>query len=543
MRKTLDRLFMAAIDSFNHLSIKDPVEKEDWDYERRRYQEALDAYRNSYTHLDSDPFANVSWALSQMGIQSNDAVLPKASQIICMANLATALDAITEIDPHLQFATLQALSVSFPKDFNALDADSGREIMDPIEIADHVSEIRTQLVIVALREYAESDSETFNPFQIVGEVFFRPEVSTEEIVNLRNDPGNDRSELLKEIPGLPEMPHWGYEKLFTRIKALCNLLPDGPISGRDLQLTELEDTFPLEQSLSGLRRFIKQTSEALRSLLQPGSAPPPQYIEPTDAEIQSQLVETLSQFSHDHARYVVQQSHETTSDLFSFRGGVGVNSVLQLMTEMERQENDRLGSQDIISGSHHIQAGTYPQISSVSYPPGFSSYAEPMAQSGGADYAHSTALAAATGTSRKKRGTVDSGPGAQTPAKKQRRGRKQNLVPEDQGAVPGSTNSLVASSQYPLPPLSGTAEDPDFDAVRIRSREISAANRKAKEPQTRAAWVRNDVKLLVKAVDTFKCKWSLIQKEIQAGTIPFQIPRDQQALRDKARLLKQDFLK
>jgi len=163
-------------------------------------------------------------------------------------------------------------------------------------------------------------------------------------------------------------------------------------------------------------------------------------------------------------------------------------------------------------------------------------------QSNGAIYAQSAAQA----TSPKRRRAGDDEGAAPSPAKRPRARRRQNpaqnSAPVASGALPGSSGLPVEASQYPPPPSSLGAE-PDFDAVTARSREISAAKRKAKEPQVRSAWVRNDVKLLVKAVDTYKCKWSIIQKEIQAGTIPFEIPRDQQALRDKARLLKQDFLK
>jgi hypothetical protein len=106
-------------------------------------------------------------------------------------------------------------------------------------------------------------------------------------------------------------------------------------------------------------------------------------------------------------------------------------------------------------------------------------------------------------------------------------------------SAPAATR--IAPSQYP--PLPGTQDEPDLEALSQRSREVSAAARKVKEPQVRSAWVRKDVTLLIKAVNTYQCKWSTIEKEIKAGTIPFERPRDQQALRDKARLLKQDFLK
>jgi hypothetical protein len=166
-------------------------------------------------------------------------------------------------------------------------------------------------------------------------------------------------------------------------------------------------------------------------------------------------------------------------------------------------------------------------------------------QPDGAIYAES----AAQTTGRKRRSEDDGAAGSAPPqTKKPRVRRKKNDVPGPSasplsGAVVTSTPAAPPAIHSQYPPLPGSQDEPDFDALTQRTKEISAATRKAREPQVRSAWVRNDVRLLVKAVDTYSCKWSTIEKEIKRGTIPFERPRDQQALRDKARLLKQDFLK
>jgi len=100
----------------------------------------------------------------------------------------------------------------------------------------------------------------------------------------------------------------------------------------------------------------------------------------------------------------------------------------------------------------------------------------------------------------------------------------------------------ATQSQYPPVP-DATDQDTVLDIVQQRTREMSAAARKAKKPQERKAWVRSDVRALIKAIEIYSCKWALIEKKIKDGTIHFERPRDQQALRDKARLLKQDYLK
>lgn len=207
--------------------------------------------------------------------------------------------------------------------------------------------------------------------------------------------------------------------------------------------------------------------------------------------------------------------------------------------------------------SSQLSTDSYPLEPRVPYPPGLMPGSVPTShaqldgfQSSGSMYAESAAQAV-QGSGRKRRAQAEPAQGGEeTPGpatKKQRGGRRKKNEPAATAPAstdaPGSASLAVAVAQSQYPPLPGTQDHPDLDAVSQRTKEISAAARKAKEPQVRSAWVRKDVSLLIKAVDKYQCKWSTIEKEIKAGTIPFERPRDQQALRDKARLLKQDFLK
>lgn len=86
----------------------------------------------------------------------------------------------------------------------------------------------------------------------------------------------------------------------------------------------------------------------------------------------------------------------------------------------------------------------------------------------------------------------------------------------------------------------------EFDPVALsrRSQLISKANRRPAVPKQRKPWTAHDTQQLVRAVDVYKAKWSTIEKAIREGHIPFHVPeRDQQGLRDKARLIKVDILK
>lgn len=226
-------------------------------------------------------------------------------------------------------------------------------------------------------------------------------------------------------------------------------------------------------------------------------------------------------------------------------------SSLRMMKQLEQQ--------GAYGDGHPLPASSYAPAPRIPYPPGFGpdspslGYGEPPHQAGfpadGSLYADSAAKV----TSKKRRAAGEpstAGEGtASAPAKKPRSKRKRSeasgaAIAAASVAALASTvaaSGQVAPSQYP--PLPGTQDEPDLEAISQRSKEVTAAARKVKEPQSRQAWLREDVNQLIRAIHTYQCKWSTIEKEIKNGTIAFQRPRDQQALRDKARLLKQDILK
>jgi len=86
-------------------------------------------------------------------------------------------------------------------------------------------------------------------------------------------------------------------------------------------------------------------------------------------------------------------------------------------------------------------------------------------------------------------------------------------------------------------------EEVDFAALSQRSRAATAAARKTEGPQTRHPWSERDAQTLIQAVSRYHARWSIIEMLAHEGTLPFERLRDQQAFRDKARLIKQDILK
>lgn len=108
--------------------------------------------------------------------------------------------------------------------------------------------------------------------------------------------------------------------------------------------------------------------------------------------------------------------------------------------------------------------------------------------------------------------------------------------PRESTAIPLSDASLGAQPSPAVP----------FDPVALSqaSQLISKANRRPAVPKARRPWTAHDTQQLVAAVHVYKAKWSTIEKAIKGHHIPFNVlERDQQGLRDKARLVKVDILK
>lgn len=135
---------------------------------------------------------------------------------------------------------------------------------------------------------------------------------------------------------------------------------------------------------------------------------------------------------------------------------------------------------------------------------------------------------------------------------KQVGGRKRGRKPAAEGDSAAKRARANDAAAMPPPPVPAIELGPlppasvAFDPVALsqRSQLISKANRRPAQPKQRKPWTSHDTQQLVRAVDVYKAKWSTIEKAIREGHIAFNVPeRDQQGLRDKARLVKVDILK
>ncbi|KAK4221627.1 hypothetical protein QBC38DRAFT_461282 [Podospora fimiseda] len=517
MKAHLSKLQSASDDLYQHIAESDREDEDDWLEEFTALQKIYDLHRKYFvTDKTNDVVLQPSSILAFLDIDEGSPEGQRITRILKLANLVSILDKIetTKQDEYFVILKLlQAWAEEFPRSYLVgIPADTSFNE----GLIEHALMIRTQLTIYTLTALqAPNGSMQRHPYLEVARLWCdNNEDITVEMVETftTNQSGLTLRPIQSSDPNLVN------ERNRTRLSSLIKQLQYQENADETFTVNIRSLDFPFQDFQEKLRTFIQDCFQHTRAS---------QDITTTGSEV-----------------------------------GSRIDSQIQSQLEAEALTQIPPLSYKNVASSHPLPS-SFPPASRIPYPPGFNSpstsqYPDTFSQDnfqGGAAFAHSAAQAAApatadAGASRKRRAqaapSATPGEPGQPPAKKPRGRRKKNAdAGADASAVGPVVSGLPAPPPAPIeyPPLPGTQTEPDFDALTQRSREISAANRKAREPQVRSAWVRNDVRMLVRAVDEYGCKWSVIERMIKEGTIPFERPRDQQALRDKARLLKQDFLK
>ncbi|KAJ0166790.1 hypothetical protein CTA2_5867 [Colletotrichum tanaceti] len=129
--------------------------------------------------------------------------------------------------------------------------------------------------------------------------------------------------------------------------------------------------------------------------------------------------------------------------------------------------------------------------------------------------------------------------------------------PPPSSSAPRQADSFPSSGSAPLPSSSRSSLPSSTNSSAPSFRELSEMNRRAasRGPQQRVLWSDSDTRRLIRLIEYHNCLWALIAKrqlhehrscdpgpEVLEDCV-FDHPRDQQAIRDKARNLKVDLLK
>lgn len=302
MQRSYPRLLTATEDFFRHLTSDEPMEDETWHEVRHLMQSPFNAYRNYYMSDITSPVIEVSMACLKMEMVRGSEV----SLVLYLANLTSLLDEIITHTEGTILTLLQSWENFFPDNY----IPPGEQIVTPEDLAEHVLAIRTHLVIFTLKRLQLNGSEAFSPLEQVVKIFCDVNVTVDALRGFLNNEKEEAPPKFRPIHGVDLTTGWPRETFVTRLKAVCNLLPDQVVQpGMSLDLSAAEDAFPFESSLGSLRKFVETCFKKTRALLEPSQ----QFYTPSahlggsdfgsgiDSQIQADL-ESQSQLERERAR-------------------------------------------------------------------------------------------------------------------------------------------------------------------------------------------------------------------------------------------------
>lgn len=502
MNKYIDRLLDASKDLLSHFAIDVQDRDAAWADELHTLNEFFERYYKIYT-MDAAPYIDID-AVSERTRSSIDEILwQRMTQAVATANLANLLSQVEDLDDDLTKAmpVLQRIDDHFPIVFTpgGRDGLQNQNWLEDGATVEQAFAIRVQRFIATLEPGV-------HPLRALAMVFFN------------NDCDDD--ELLDEYLNTAEFrPFDGFDinavevkQLQDRIHSFRNLLtqmrPDGAIA----QLRDDESEYNFGSFLAGLKDWISASEAKVPGPTQPLAHLAYDNNSPSSAGAQLQGEANTSRFTAS-----------------------GINALKQ------RLNPGHAATQQVDDGFFHMDAGaSYNNFDSQSMDGTMLEVRNSLqqqilaSQNEGSMYAAAAAAQAATqnlssgaGRKRNRKGTGDGNGLA-------KRARDIAAMPPPASFPAPDPNAPAGSQSVDIDPL----------ALSQAARLITRANKKQSMPKARRPWTVHDTQQLVRAIHVYRAKWSTIQKAIENGHVAFNVvDRDQQALRDKARLVKVDILK
>ncbi|KAL1871975.1 hypothetical protein VTK73DRAFT_1805 [Phialemonium thermophilum] len=553
MRTFLPRLFHASDEVQSHLLL--PDHDEDWEVRLEVYAPVFTAYQSRYA--DSDSFISERYVLSQIDEPEGSAGRIYASRVVAAANIAALLLDLFETDEENVLNFLQRIDQIFPMYFFPEQEPGREEWMTNHDTFDLALAVRTQLLIATLHRFQEFHGEQYDPLLLatnifvsdsVNNIFISGSVNPEEVRQALSE-NDDGSLHFRSLAGVDlnsnlesDERAWLRRRYRAQFKALFDALSQ---ENSGSALAQLDQDFPFAEFSRDLKAWAHACFHELKAHLQPRQASEGIAESQYDSQGVSQpIIRAVPSSSAPAVRLSqIQLLKRMENELASASGSARKDQVVT-DDEVLRRRQEIQSSPYAASETTNGRAQNYPSPTPEGGHSGI-----------GRLYAATVAMAGAK-RHRAGEGEDDFEIDTRVPDSERRlpdensSKRAQYYGPEH-GSIPAPSMSMVSGSPGPLHPNEDVPiKDqpssqlyPDISALSQRARQVSMVNRKSRGPQTRTFWSSEDCQMLIQAIDTYKCKWSVIEKEIRNGVIPFHHPRDQQALRDKARLLKVDFLK
>lgn len=531
MNKFVDRLFSSSKDLLSHLALDGDDRDDAWKQELLVHRDIFNRHYNIY-NMNADVFIDID-AVSATTNAATTSLWPRMTTAVATANLVNLLGDIEDLEAQPimvlnRLPLLQRIDDNFPVSF-VPGGDRGMDswLLDQ-DTMDQAFAIRTQRYIETLRGVQKAGT-----IRLFSRVFLDIDID-----NMTDDMLGQFVETapLKEFHGfdINDEQAQKYRDAIAEFRAMLLEMDSNAI------ISTLEDEYPFQPFLDGLKVWVKTFETSIQG---------PPYQAPAFNGDGASAAEAQLQQEYEGAtqgRYVDKSPMSLSNVYLCISESVSseTDSFLRFSTLSVgrlREHMEAVKSGNRALDPENFSSSAYPYAAAFSLA---DSDREALQRSGGQRahelsqaairhdgpaYVAAAAEAARQGRKRGRKSATD-----EDNAKRARTAADASAMPPPARQNPGG--AILPSS------IPGDRIDPV--ALSRRSQLISKANRKPAQPKQRKPWTAHDTQQLIGAVNTYKAKWSTIERAIKEGHIEFNVPeRDQQGLRDKARLTKVDMLK
>ncbi|KUI72753.1 hypothetical protein VM1G_08167 [Cytospora mali] len=503
MNKFVDGLYSASKALSSHLALEDDHSDKTWRDELEAHKDVFYAHYKIY-NAKADVFIDID-AVSARTNSEQSPLWPRMTRAVATANLVNLLSDIEDLEAHPimvlnRLPLLQRIDDSFPVSFLPGGKQGLEGWVFGQDTMDQAFAIRTQRYIETLRGVQKAGT-----IRLFARVF------------LDIDVDNMTDDMLGEfVEGAPLKDFYGFDINDAQAQKYRDVIAGfrGMLLEMDSNaiISTLEEEYPFQPFLDNLKDWVKTFEASTQGSDSQVLAFNGDGASAADAQLQQEA--TQGRFTYAGVERLRQHMAANTNAHQAFDND-GFASQAPSYGALSLDDTDR----DVLQRSGGQRARDLSQAA--------------IHGQDGSTYAAAVGDAVRQGRKRGRKSAADED--ATT---------KRTRTAADFSAMPPPARRNPGGDLIPSSSMSSAGDRIDPVALSRQSQLISKANRKPAQPKQRKPWTAHDTRQLIEAVNTYKAKWSTIERAIKENHIQFNVSgRDQQGLRDKARLTKVDMLK
>jgi hypothetical protein len=542
MKVMLPGLYKAADDLHNILLQPSPDMQ---DVAIRLLKEPFQSYRAGFMSKPGEAYLDLDDVLQTLAVDNATATAGLVSRIIVLANLITLLDDLTSAEAaglgsQRMVEFLNTLEAGMPLAFVHMEDDGKQHIND--DMLHLALRIRIQRFLEAFRHKRDRGRPVLD---LVGDAFFTTRPNLRQLRGFANGVEDDAISPFKAFGGLgPESP--GLEAFWSeyheQVQAICLACEESPEINA---LRKLEGSYRQDDTLKDVRKWTRTAFAEVEG--DPGGKINDllhlYYAGRLDRATQIRGAEP----EHDSRADSRRPAERLAAPASGQQVPISSYDIIDHQRDLETDHNGRAVSttaqddlpaiEDVLAGPSRLAAGS----SSLNRNKRMRAAAADGDKDGEEDDGFETDNRAPRSPKGKEPMRAPKRARQEPPTSGQRQTAASSSNPAPQSVLA----TIEPNSQYQLREPSQLTEG----SARLNLHALSQATKFARlavQPpaaqRRRVPWSDEDAETLLRAIAVHGARWAELEKLYHAGQIPLLDPRDQQAMRDKARLMKMHFL-